>query len=1217
FSDETTQDTLIAQITRSNGSRFNTTMSLLTGNTYNASILTTIGDPPGQWNITFIGNDTNNNINNTITSSFVINDATNPTVVNLSPSTGTILAQTPFKIAVNATDSQGIHTVRANITGTTTALIELYNTSSQSNIWNATTSLTTIGEYNITIVANDSANNLNATLRATVIVTDQTAPNLTSPTSNPLIGNQSNTYNISALAVDPFVNALANLYTHITEPNGSFIIRLNMTNSGLNRFSAIFNTTANTLPGNYTYIILANDTSGNTNITTSTFIIRDIIPPTITNISPIPGTTFNKSTNISISAEIVDNTLFSNASFYIILPNSTQRQISITNISSLYNTTFTETTIPGMYNISIIAIDNYSNTNHSTTYFFIFNTSKNPSLITTGCIPLLANTSDTVTCTANINHQEGFTAYANITTPIGTIINLNITNTTTNYTFNYSNTIWTGIYNITWQVTDTTGNTNKTNDIFIINDTTQPKIIILQPYNGENRSVNDTITISATITDTGIIDTVNSDLRLPNGSTLNLNFSNISTNYSARFNQTEQNGTYTITINANDSSNNINNSSSFFSLSFADTTPPKIINLICNPPNLLPNATTVCNSTISDNKELAQTIINITTPNGTILSNISTTNNTNNYTFSFANTTKKGNYLVQWFAKDSSNNTVTKNITFVVGDITPPYFNLSQPNISSLLRYSQLSIINISGSINDDVGILNTTIIITQPDNTTTNFTIGNDTFFAINFTTVNYGNYTITFNTTDTSHNSNNTNITITVNKTIGPAIRNTQPILESTYTRGESISISANINETINNAIVNITNPYGAITTQNLTNTTPTSYTTTYITNGENPTGVYIIRFIATDSLGNINNSIITTFNLNPSEPGLGGGGSASSRSSRNADSSSASNHESSSIGTESISVQSSPISVSVPTSFSTTTTASTSETPTLSTPQQTIPTGAATKTIQSTKKVSSNPIFITTLLFIIFAYLIFLYYNKNNIPLFKNRSLEQYTQLINVKIKLIKQWSTIIKSKLKHISIPRVDFSFFKTTYIDNKKSRNLANTENIVVEEINKPTLLVPYEYAQHATEIINYLKNPKTDSRSSKLTKKYPPLLITLCKKALTEESAGTLLITKPIKLTKPCDYIPYPTLITIIKQLARGYATFTTKLNLQPTKKQITEPIRYTDYIPISEYKLVKQDIEQSHKQITIYTIKLTTLSDLRTAINHIREGDSILFIDT
>ena len=121
---ETKQEKKVEKVKTSVGSRvaggllggaIGATIGGIAGDKYNASY--TIPAQIGTYTVRFIANDTNGNLNSTVTTFFVGNDVTNPVVTDLAPQNNSVFnTSTTIDLAANVTDSIAVSYVYANIT---------------------------------------------------------------------------------------------------------------------------------------------------------------------------------------------------------------------------------------------------------------------------------------------------------------------------------------------------------------------------------------------------------------------------------------------------------------------------------------------------------------------------------------------------------------------------------------------------------------------------------------------------------------------------------------------------------------------------------------------------------------------------------------------------------------------------------------------------------------------------------------------------------------------------------------------------------------------------------------------------------------------------------------------------------------------------------------------------------------------------------------------
>lgn len=441
-----------------------------------------------------------------------------------------------------------------------------------------------------------SGNNSNTSLMPILNIT-YTLPAAPSINSIPLAGtvyNQGSPVNISINATDN--DGLSTVYINLTYPNAS-IQQIVLANTSPDIFYTTFTATNQT--GIYTIRIIANDTFGNSNRTeTTTFAIQDITPPTVQNIIPTIGMNYTQNTQVSISTTAIDTYVNRISAVYanITRPDGMIAQANLTNTGGdTYTANFTDTSIIGIYYVQIIANDASNNINNTeqTQFNTINNTPTNtsnstptdttpPTVTPAGCSPTNAEINQPVVCNATIIDNIGIDyVYATITLPDSTTQTNTTTNTSSNYTFIFQSTAINGTYTVIWTANDTSNNinntettnfivltnttiTNNTNNTNTTNtttpDTTPPTVLNITPLAGTNFSLNSIVDITVNITDDTAVDTVfanitNPDLTLTWIQLFDADNDDIYNN-SVVANQA---GWYYITIIANDTSGNINN----------------------------------------------------------------------------------------------------------------------------------------------------------------------------------------------------------------------------------------------------------------------------------------------------------------------------------------------------------------------------------------------------------------------------------------------------------------------------------------------------------------------------------------------------------------------------------------------------------------------------------------------------------------------------------
>jgi hypothetical protein len=158
-------DTVYATITYPNSTTQTITLNnIASTDKYNNTF--TIPLLIGQYNISYFANDTDSNVNNTETTFFIANDATNPEVFDVAPTQGTSYElETEIEIQANVTDDIEVDAVIVNITYPNSSIqsITLGQIGSTSRYNNTFTIPLLEGQYNLTYFANDTSSNFNST----------------------------------------------------------------------------------------------------------------------------------------------------------------------------------------------------------------------------------------------------------------------------------------------------------------------------------------------------------------------------------------------------------------------------------------------------------------------------------------------------------------------------------------------------------------------------------------------------------------------------------------------------------------------------------------------------------------------------------------------------------------------------------------------------------------------------------------------------------------------------------------------------------------------------------------------------------------------------------------------------------------------------------------------------------------------------------------------
>jgi len=137
---------VLANITFPNSTSILRTMTLLSGDIFNVTFVPSLTDPPGVYNVTIIANDTSNNLNNTETTNFTVNDVTFPAIqlVDPTPPNASFLSQTFIPANVTATDNIAIDVIQLFLFNTTGQVqVNTSETAPSSSTQQSTTPATT------------------------------------------------------------------------------------------------------------------------------------------------------------------------------------------------------------------------------------------------------------------------------------------------------------------------------------------------------------------------------------------------------------------------------------------------------------------------------------------------------------------------------------------------------------------------------------------------------------------------------------------------------------------------------------------------------------------------------------------------------------------------------------------------------------------------------------------------------------------------------------------------------------------------------------------------------------------------------------------------------------------------------------------------------------------------------------------------------------------
>ena len=575
----------------------------------------------------------------------------------------------------------------------------------------------------------------------------------------------------------------------------------------------------------------------------------DILNPQVTINAPLIDQNFSLTQEITLDVTAIDDIGIDSVVAEFFLPNNSSQNISLTPSSN--NTYLANISLPnltGTYNITIIANDTSGNVNNTQTTHF------NAIDITAPTITLISpqnleefNFSENVLIDVNVSDNIAVdSVFAIINSSVGNVTILplsfvNLTQYSGNFTLPQN---FVGIYDIEIQANDTSNNTNSITFQIEALDNIAPQVVDTSGLNGTSIEYGSTITINSTITDSIGVDFAFARITLPNSTNQTITLTNDSNSniFISNFTLPNVLGTFTITLIANDTSNNINDSESF-SFTTIDTTLP-IIDILSPPINATFNTSDTFTIQVNFTDDIGTDSLNgeVHLPNGTIESlNLSTLGSIFSTQYTIENIT--GEFSIQFVGNDTTGNTNSQNITFEVVDTQDPIIHSITPNNGTTLRIFNTLIFEVNTS--DNVEIDSVIAEIRLPNNTSQNIslvdlgnTIFNTTFVLPNVT----GQYNVTFIVNDSSRNTINETVFFDV---VRPEIINSS-INRVAIENGSTVSYFVDA-KNFSSVFALTTLPNGSVNNLTLNNGLDTLFTNT------SEVGNYSIQIIAQDVDGN----------------------------------------------------------------------------------------------------------------------------------------------------------------------------------------------------------------------------------------------------------------------------------------------------------------------------------------------------------------------------
>jgi len=349
----------------------------------------------GSYTVTVFANDTLNNVNSTESISITIdNSGPAASFVNLNSGnySGNII------INATATDGRIVDSVYFNITNDTNDEVNLTAGTAAGSSYAFTLHQTSLveGDYNITIFANDTLDNTNATERIQITI-DNTVPNVSAFLNIENYQNYTSDVTINVTASEN-TTALASVYFNITNSAGTQVNWSAATNETADEGGAyVFILDDNTLEdGDYNVTAYASDSASPANVNSTEFVqFRiDNTAPAVTNFTmSIDGG--NYSGNITLNVSAVD-ALMGLEVVYLNITNASTDQINFSLATNegdgeYYNFTFnSDTWADDFYTVTVFAND---------TQLDNVNSTESISITIDNTVPIVSEPSTSITST--------------------------------------------------------------------------------------------------------------------------------------------------------------------------------------------------------------------------------------------------------------------------------------------------------------------------------------------------------------------------------------------------------------------------------------------------------------------------------------------------------------------------------------------------------------------------------------------------------------------------------------------------------------------------------------------------------------------------------------------------------------------------------------------------------------------------------------------------
>ena len=511
-------------------------------------------------------------------------DPGNPVISSISAVPNTIDQNNIINMSATVTDNTAVDDVKFKVGN---GVYQPATSNSGDVYWYTGASTASSGVHTYIVYAKDDLG-FESTRAGNYTVRDNTPPVIVSAGDNPDPVNPGDKLTISAQLSD---NIIGGMDTVIVDINGTNYTMQNT--RGLAYEYDAWNT--NVQAGTYSYIVYANDTSGNWAVpVTGQFVVNDVTGPTILNVQDAPDPV-NQGGVITIVATVTDDFAGVNSATVEIAGND--YPMNLVGPDTYEFSGWNTNVAPVVYTYTVKAEDNNGNSATLVSGNFTVNDNTPPVIVS------ISDSPDPVDQGAIINLTAEVTDDGTVQDVEFSVDGLPAQPCTGHaggdlYWYILADTTVLGPHSYTVYASDTAGNNAAAQSgFYTVSDITPPDILLGQAIPDPVDQGN-ALTISAMVTDDLLVDSVlveidgNNYYMNPVGAN-NYEFNGWDTN--------NPSGLYTFTIHANDTDGN--NAVPFINtFTVRDATPPSIDAIGDTPDPLMPGEKITIGADVSDNE---------------------------------------------------------------------------------------------------------------------------------------------------------------------------------------------------------------------------------------------------------------------------------------------------------------------------------------------------------------------------------------------------------------------------------------------------------------------------------------------------------------------------------------------------------------------------------------------------------------------------------------